>query len=375
MSLLPVIKCILPTVFQEADLFEPFCEQVAALQAAKLQKYLMDAEPEDAEGKDTIDLDEENKEEIIRDFLWELYSDFKKGIQETPDEKCRFVNDFAVDLVDETYAKEPINIPVYNCTLSKHKGGKKGKGKKKASDSDETKVINPLTGSKVTVDGRLFKTLVKDGLLMESGEMTGDGVEAYNKVLEKRPKKISHPLRKGEINLGGKAYKNLLEEGYFYNQETEEWSCPDKEEEETEDEETEDMGLNEEEEEETEEEEDEESEGEGLNEEEEETEETEEEEEDEKTEEEESEDKDVEWTEEEKKTEEKEEKEEKETEEKEEKEEEVAQPKKRKGRKPAEKIPHPKSKSRQIAKGGVAHQNLEQDGWIYNDEEGTWSKE
>jgi len=40
----------------------------------------------------------------------------------------------------------------------------------------------------------------------------------------------------------------------------------------------------------------------------------------------------------------------------------------------SEKIPHPKSKSRQIVKGGKAHQNLEEEGWSYDNEEGTWNQ-
>jgi len=239
--LLPVIKNILPVTFQEAELYEPFCEQVAALHAAKLQADLMNAEPEGNEEKKTIDLDEEDKEEIVRDFLWELYSGLKIGLGEKPDEKSKFIDEFYGGLVEETYRRETISIPVYNCKLSKRKGGKT-KGKENASSGE--KVVNPLSGNKVSVDGRLFKTLVKDGLLSESGEMTEEGVKSYNEVLAKRPKKIDHPTRKGKIAMGGKAYQTLLEQKYFYNEETEKWSCPNKEEDEESSEEvTEDMGV------------------------------------------------------------------------------------------------------------------------------------
>ena len=312
--ILPIIKSVLPDAFQEADLFEPFCEQVAALQAAKLQKYLLNAEDERNEEEDTIQLDDEVKQETIRDFLYELYDDLMKGIKEETSDNNLFVVEASDTLSGlDVFTKETVIIPIYNCSLSKKKGGKKGKSKgKKSTSSNSDKVINPLSGNRVTVDGRIYKKLIKDGYLTEEGEMTDEGREKYNEVLAKRPKKIAHPKRKGEINLGGEAYKKLLKEGYFYNEETEIWTEPPKEEAtEEEDEATEEMELEDKE---------------GSQ---------------------------------------------KESEEQEEKKKTPT----KKQRKVSEKIPHPEHKNRQIAKNGKAHKRYLDEGWVYDEEEGTWSKD
>jgi len=392
--LLSVIKTLLPDTFEEAQLYEPFCEQVAALHAVKLQADLMNAEMGGNEEKKIIELDEEDKEEIIKDFLWVLYSSVKTKLREKPDETSKFLDDFYEEIAKETYSKEVINVPVYNYSLSKRKGGLKGKGKKVVSKSSGLKVINPLTGSKIGVDGRLFNTLVKNGLLFESGEMTEEGLKSYNKIPAKR-KRIDNPIRKGKINMGGKAYQTLLDQGYFYNEKTEQWIYPkeeaeeeaeeaeeeaEEETEEAEEVEAEDTEDTEEEAEETEEAEEEAEEAEEETEEaeeeaeeaEEETEEAEEAEDtEEETEEVEAEDtEDTEDTEE-VEAEDTEEETDEETEEVEE--EEVKKPLK-KTRQVSEKIPHAKYKSRQIVKDGKAHRNLEAEGWSYNDEEGTWSK-
>ena len=316
-----IIKDVLPKSFQKADLFEPFCEQVAALQAAKLQKYLLNAESEGEEGKDTIQIDEEVKQETIRDFLYELYDDVMKGIKEETSDDSLFVDEASDILNDlESFAKKPIVIPIYNCSLSKRKGGK-GKGNKKSSN-DMDKVINPLTGNKITVDGRLYKKLIVDGFLTEDGEMTEEGREKYDDVLAKKPKKIAHPKRKGgKINLGGKAYKSLLEEGYFYNEETETWIEP------PEDEDTEKM-------------ESESSEESDASEDSEESDASEEPEESDASEEKEIEKKSI-----------------------------------KKQRKISEKVPHPEIKNRQIVKNGKVYQRYLDEGWLYDEEEGVWYKE
>lgn len=226
-----IIEDIFPESFRKIEMFRPFLKQLAATKALRLQEDLNNAKNVDG------DLEEDDKKGVIADFLHDLHEEMQQFVEKLGDED-QFIDIYSQDIEESDIPKETITIPSYR-RRKKDKG--KGKDKqvnKTARAGGDEKAINPKTGSKVSMTGRVFKTLVKNGLLTEEGEFTEEGQRVYDTLQAKKPRKIPHPERKGgKINLGGDAYKKLLEKGWVFNEETEKWTFKSAED----DEETEEM--------------------------------------------------------------------------------------------------------------------------------------
>lgn len=225
-----VIEDIFPESFRKIEMFRPFCKQLAATTALKLQEDLNNAK--NAEGE----LDEDDKKGVIADFLHELHGEMQGFVEKIGDEE-HFIDTYSQDIEESDVPKETIAIPSYRRSKKEDKG--KGKGKKTNKEVvGDDKTINPKSGSKVSMAGRVFKTLVKDGLLTEEGKFTEEGQRIYDTMQAKKPKKVPHPERKGgKINFNGDAYKKLLEKGWSFDIITREWTFESVED----DEETEEM--------------------------------------------------------------------------------------------------------------------------------------
>jgi len=219
-----VIEDIFPESFRKIEMFRPFLKQLAATKALKLQEDLNNARNNDG------DLEEDDKRGVVADFLHDIHEEMQQFVEKLEDED-RFIDTYSQDIEESDIPKETITIPSY-----RRRKNDKGKGKNKQVDKTakaigDGKAINPKTGSKVSMTGRVFKALVKNGLLTEEGEFTEDGQRVYDTFQANKPRKIPHPERKGgKINLGGDAYKKLLNKGWGFNEETNEWVFKDDEE-------------------------------------------------------------------------------------------------------------------------------------------------
>ena len=208
-----VVKSLFPEAFQEIPMYEPFINQLTANAMNKLREELTPREGEKA-------YDEDDKQGIMNNFVYEMRKEVSDGLGEEEAFSKKHLPMFE----NLTIPKNDVVFPVYRVRLSKKTGGGK-KNKKKKADLEESKAINPKTGSKVSVTGRVFKMLVKEGLLTQKGKFTEEGQDIHDAMQSKKPKKIVHPTRNGgKINLGGAAFKKLLKEGWSYDEESDIWT-------------------------------------------------------------------------------------------------------------------------------------------------------
>ncbi len=207
-----VVMSLFPEAFQEIPMYEPFINQLTANAMNKLREELTPREGEE-------EYDEDDKKGIMNNFVYEMRKEVSDGLGEEEAFSKKHLPMFESLTVPEN----DVIFPVYRVRLSHKTGGKKMK--KRKAGLKESKAINPKTGSKVSMTGRVFKMLVKEDLLTKEGKFTEGGQDVFDTLQSKKPKKIVHPSRKGgKINLGGAAFKKLLKEGWSYNEESEIWT-------------------------------------------------------------------------------------------------------------------------------------------------------
>nr|QBK91961.1 MAG: hypothetical protein LCPAC304_03040 [Pithovirus LCPAC304] len=207
-----VVTSLFPEAFQEIPMYEPFINQLTANAMNKLREELTPREGEKA-------YDEDDKQGIMNNFVYEMRKEVSDGLGEEEAFSKKHLPMFE----NLTIPKNDVVVPVYRVRLSKKTGGKKNK--KRKAVLEESKAINPRTGSKVSMKGRVFRVLVKEGLLTQEGKFTEEGQDAYDTMQSKKPKKIVHPSRAGgKINLGGTAFKTLVKEGWSYDEESNKWT-------------------------------------------------------------------------------------------------------------------------------------------------------
>lgn len=191
-----MLDSILPESVKQGKLYGPWLAEASALTEKQLYAELQNCE------------DEEDKNGAIKDFVYDVWTQLSAY---TEDE---FQATFSDQL--QNVEIEDVKVPTF----------------KTSNTETPEKIVNPRTGNKIKFGGRLFKTLVKDGLVHGDGTLTENGQTVLDDYKAKKAPKVPHPTRKGgTIVLDGKKFNELKNEGWVYDAEDSTWTAPVKEEE------------------------------------------------------------------------------------------------------------------------------------------------
>lgn len=189
-----MLDSILPESVKQGKLYGDWIVEASALMEKQLYADLQNCE------------DEEDKNGAVKDFVYDFWTQLSVSEDE-------FQATFSDQL--QNVEIEDVKVPTF----------------KTSNTETPEKIVNPRTGNKIKFGGRLFKTLVKDGLLHGDGTYTENGQTIFEEYEAKKAPKIPHPTRKGgTIVLDGKKFNELINEGWVYDAEEKTWTEPEKEE-------------------------------------------------------------------------------------------------------------------------------------------------
>ena len=190
-----MLDSILPDSVKQGELYTQWLAEVSALMEKQLFADLQNCE------------DEEDKNGAKKDFVYDFWTQ---------------LSTYTEDEFQAKYSEQLQNVEIEDVKVPTFK-----------TSNTETpeKIVNPRTGNKIKFGGRLFKTLVKDGLLHGDGTFTENGQTIFEEYEAKKAPKIPHPTRKGgTIVLDGKKFNELIGDGWVYDAEEKTWTEPEKEE-------------------------------------------------------------------------------------------------------------------------------------------------
>lgn len=190
-----ILDSILPDSVKQGKLYSRWLAEAVALMEKQLFADLQNCE------------DEEDKNGAKKDFVYDFWTQ---------------LSTYTEDEFQAKYSEQLQNVEIEDVKVPTFK-----------TSNTETpeKIVNPRTGNKIKFGGRLFKTLVKDGLLHGDGTFTENGQTIFEEYEAKKAPKIPHPTRKGgTIVLDGKKFNELIDDGWVYDAEEKTWTEPEKEE-------------------------------------------------------------------------------------------------------------------------------------------------
>lgn len=190
-----MLDSILPDSVKQGKLYSQWLAEAVALMERQLFADLQNCE------------DEEDKNGAKKDFVYDFWTQLSA---------------YTEDEFQATFSKQLQHIEIEDVKVPTFK-----------TSNTETpeKIVNPRTGNKIKFGGRLFKTLVKDGLLHGDGTLTENGQTIFEEYEAKKAPKIPHPTRKGgTIVLDGRKFNELIDDGWVYDAEEKTWTEPEKEE-------------------------------------------------------------------------------------------------------------------------------------------------